>query len=272
MLRVAGCIWALLVAVAAQGAQSTGDAAPPSTAAAPRAMGYLPAGATPSSAALIPVPPATGSGAMARDEDVSRSALGMHGTPRWEMAAKDAVLAFPQLAETFACALGAQLSDEKTPRLMTMLRKTMIDSGRSTGEAKRKYQRARPFMVNSKPMCTPEREAPLRADGSYPSGHSAVGWALALVLSEVSPEQADAILARGRAFGQSRIVCNVHWQSDVLEGQMVASAVVARMHAEAAFRSDMEAARAELAALRAQTAQVQGQSCDVEAQTLQSWR
>lgn len=209
---------------------------------------------------------------MARDEDVSRSALMMHGTPRWDLAAKDAVIAFPQLAETFSCALGTQIGDEKTPRLMMLLRKTMIDAGRSTGEAKRKYQRARPFMVNDKPMCTPDRDAPLRADGSYPSGHSAIGWALALVLSEASPEQANALLARGRAFGQSRIVCNLHWQSDVLEGQMVAAAVVARMHAEAAFRSDMDAARAELAALRAQPAQAQGQSCDVEAQTLQSWR
>lgn len=209
---------------------------------------------------------------MARDEDVSRSALAMHGTARWELATKDAVLAFPQLAETFSCALGAQISDEKTPRLMTLLRKTMVDAGRSTGEAKRKYQRARPFMVNNKPMCTPDRDGPLRADGSYPSGHSAVGWGLALVLSEASPDQANAILARGRAFGQSRIVCNVHWQSDVLEGQMVASAVVARLHAEAAFRSDMDAARAELLALRSQPAQASGQSCDVEAQTLQSWR
>jgi acid phosphatase (class A) len=52
----------------------------------------------------------------------------------------------------------------------------------------------------------------------------------------------------------------------------VASAVVARMHAEAAFRADMDAARAELLALRAAPSQAQGQACDVEAQTLQSWR
>ena len=234
-------------------------------------MGYLPPGAAPSSALLVLPPPQAGSSAMARDEEVSRSALAMHGSPRWEIAAKDAVLTFPQLAATFACALNAQITDEKTPRLMTLLRKTMVDAGRSTGEAKRKFQRARPFMVNNKPMCTPDRDAALRADGSYPSGHSAVGWALALVLSEVSPEQTNAILARGRAFGQSRVVCNVHWQSDVLEGQMVASAVVARLHAEEAFRGDVDAARVELAALRSQP-QEANQSCSIEAQTLQSWR
>jgi acid phosphatase (class A) len=266
-------MWALLGFVVANGAENSGDESTsnPEVRPAPRAMGYLPAGATPSSAQLVPPPPAPGSAAMARDEDVSRTALAIHGTPRWDLATKDAVLAFPQIAETFSCALNAPISEEKTPRLMQLLRKTLVDAGRSTSEAKRKYQRVRPFMANNKPMCTPDRDAVLRADGSYPSGHSAIGWAFGLVLSEVAPEQANAILARGRAFGQSRIVCNVHWQSDVLEGQMVASAVVARMHAEPAFRNDIEAARAEVAALHAQP-QAPGQSCSVEAQTLQSWR
>jgi acid phosphatase (class A) len=208
---------------------------------------------------------------MARDEDVSRSALAMHGTPRWDLATQDAVLTFPNVANAFSCALNVQLSEETTPRLMGLLRRTLVDAGRSTSEAKKKYQRARPFMVNAKPMCTPQRDEVLRADGSYPSGHSAIGWAFGLVLSEVSPEQADAILARGRAFGQSRIVCNVHWQSDVLEGQMMASAVVARMHAEPAFRADAEAARAELAAVRAKP-ESQPRECGVESQALQSWR
>lgn len=273
MLRWAGSALALLSALSAWGAENTGASATanPMTPAVPRAMGYLPAGAMPSSAALVPPPPAPDSAAMARDEDVSRSALAMHGTPRWALAAQDAVLSFPQVAETFSCALNAQISDETTPKLMTLLRRTLIDAGRSTSEAKRKYQRARPFMVNNKPMCTPDRDQALRADGSYPSGHSAIGWAFGLVLSEVSPEQAEAIIARGRAFGQSRIVCNVHWQSDVLEGQMMASAVVARMHAEPAFRADVDAARAELTALRAKGA-APARTCSVESETLQSWR
>jgi acid phosphatase (class A) len=206
---------------------------------------------------------------MARDEEVNRQALQMHGTSRWELATQDAVLTFPTVAQTFSCALNAPVSEEKTPRLMTLLRRTLVDAGRSTREAKIKYQRTRPFMVNGKPMCTPGRDAALRADGSYPSGHAAIGWAFALVLSEVSPDQANQVLARGRAFGQSRVVCNVHWQSDVLEGQMVASAVVARMHAEPEFRTDVEAARTELAALRAQ-APTHARDCKIEAQALQA--
>lgn len=242
------------------------------TPATPSVAGYLPATAIPSSVALVPSPPEPGSAGMVRDEDVSKSALALHATPRWDLAKRDAVLSFPSIAETFSCALNAAISDARTPRLMGLLRRTLIDAGRSTSEAKKRYQRARPFMTNGKPMCTPERDAALRADGSYPSGHSAIGWAFALVLSEVSPDQANVLLARGRAFGQSRVVCNVHWQSDVQEGQMMAAATVARLHAETAFRSDLEAARAELAALRTQNdAAPSPQACGIESQALQGW-
>jgi acid phosphatase (class A) len=191
----------------------------------------------------------------------------LHGSPRWALASQDAVLTFPGVAETFACALDASISDERTPRLMTLLRRTLVDAGRSTSEAKERYQRARPFMVNGKPICTPQREDVLRANGSYPSGHSAIGYAFGLVLSEIAPDHAEALLARGRAFGQSRIVCNVHWPSDVAEGQLMGAAIVARLHADQEFRADLEAARAELEALRTRPAPPP-RDCKLEAQTL----
>ena len=88
-------------------------------------------------------------------------------------------------------------------------------------------------------------------DGSYPSGHTAVGWAWALILTEIAPDRADEILARGRAFGESRIVCNLHWHSDVVEGRFVGAAAVARLRSDPAFCAELEAARAEVEAVRA---------------------
>jgi acid phosphatase (class A) len=220
-----------------------------------------------SSAALVSTPPAIGSAAQARDQEANKQALALHGSPRWDLAAQDAALTFPAVAETFACALNASISEAGTPKLMMLLRRTLIDAGRSTSEAKKRYQRARPFMTNNKPLCTPHREDALRADGSYPSGHAAIGYAFGLVLSEIAPDRAEALVARGREFGHSRIVCNVHWPSDVIEGQMMGAAVVARLHAEPDFRADLEAARAELTALRARDAQAR--DCKLEAQALQ---
>ena len=94
-------------------------------------------------------------------------------------------------------------------------------------------------------------EASLRKDGSYPSGHAALGWAWGLVLTEVAPERANAVVQRARDFGQSRTVCGVHWQSDVDAGQLVASAVVAQLHGVADFNEQLALARKEVAAARA---------------------
>jgi len=213
--------------------------------------GYLPFDAAADSLAWLPPPPATGSAAAALDEDVSRKNLALRGSPRWALAASDADLSLPHAAGTFSCALGIPISEEETPHLYILLRRTFTDAIIATLKAKNHYRRTRPFAVNKAPACTPGKESKLKEDGSYPSGHSAVGWAWALILSELDPEHGDAVLARGRAFGESRLVCNVHWHSDVVEGRFMASAVVSRLHANPAFLADMKAAKAELAAVRA---------------------
>ncbi|MBW1812064.1 MAG: phosphatase PAP2 family protein, partial [Deltaproteobacteria bacterium] len=213
--------------------------------------GYLQPEALPNSLALIPSPPSEGSAALALDEEVSRKSLALRGTPRWELAIEDANLMFPQAAGTFSCALGVPITEQDTPHLYMLLRRTLADAGLSTYTAKNHYQRTRPFMVNKEPTCTPDEEEHLMKDGSTPSGHTATGWAWALILCEIAPEQTDAILARGRAFGESRVICNVHWHSDVIEGRFMGAAAVARLHADPVFRADLEAARAELAAVRA---------------------
>jgi acid phosphatase (class A) len=213
--------------------------------------GYLEQEALPDSLALIPPLPAEGSATLARDEAASRKGLALRGTQRWEMAARDAELMFPEAAEAFTCALDAPISEANTPHLYMLLRRTLADAGLSTSRAKHHYQRRRPFMVNNEPTCSPEWDDHLRKDGSYPSGHTAIGWAWALILAEIAPDRIDAILARGRAYGQSRVVCNVHWQSDVFEGRFMGAATVARLHTNPAFLADLAEAKKELAAVRA---------------------
>jgi acid phosphatase (class A) len=211
--------------------------------------GYLEGKEYPNSLALIPVPPAPGSAAFALDEDVAQRTFALRGTPRFALALSDFDLRFPHAAGTFSCALNAPVTEQDTPRLYMLLRRTMTDVGLSTYAAKNHYNRQRPFVLNKEPICAPENKAWLEKDGSYPSGHTAIGWAWALILTEISPEQADAILARGRAFGESRNVCNHHWYSDVDWARFMGAATVARLHANPAFRADLEAAKAELTAV-----------------------
>jgi acid phosphatase (class A) len=256
---------ALLVAAAGCGTQpeSKADLGPVPEFRPGYLIGYLTADTLPNSLALVPPPPQAGSAAFALDQAVSRHSLPLRGTARWTLAAEDADLKFPHAAGTFSCALHAPVTEQDTPHLYRLLRRSLADAGLSTYTAKNQYRRARPFTVNGQPICTPAEENFLRSDGSYPSGHNAVGWAWALILTEIAPDRTDAILARGRAFGQSRVVCNVHWESDTIEGRFMGSAAVARLHADPAFRVDLEAAKAELASVRARGLPPLG-DCDAE--------
>ena len=231
------------------------------------APGYLTQETVPDSLALLPPPPAEGSPALALDEEVHKSAAALRDTPRYRLAALDAELVFPKAADAFACTLGVPIDDQHTPRLYRLMQRILLDAGTATAGAKNKYMRSRPFMVHQEPSCKPEDEARLRTNGSYPSGHTTIGWAWALALAEVDPARHDAILARGRAYAESRLVCNVHWQSDIIEGRFLGAAVVSQEHAVAEFRADIEAARKEIAAARAKKL-APGRDCAAEAEAL----
>ena len=214
-------------------------------------VGYLPPKTLPNSLALLPPPPAAGSVAFALDEEYSRKSFALRYTPAWTLATSDADLMFPHAAGTFSCALNAPITEEDTPHLYMLLRRTLTDASLAIQTAKDHYKRARPFVVNQETICTPEEKAKPEPNKSYPSRHNAIGMAWALILTEISPEQTDAILARGRAFGVSRMICNVHWHSDTLQGRYMGAYTVASLHADPKFRADLEAAKTELEAVRA---------------------
>jgi acid phosphatase (class A) len=229
--------------------------------------GYLSEKECIDSLALLPPPPAADSAALALDRDVAQRTFAVRGTLRFELALSDYDMRFPHAAGIYSCALNVPITEQDTPKLYTLLRRVVSDAGHTTLAAKNHYMRQRPFVFNKQPICAPETRAQLENDGSYPSGHTTVGWAWALILAEISPDQADAILARGRAYGENRNVCNHHWYSDVEWGRVTAAATVARLHANSEFRADLEAVKAELDAVRAKgLAPVR--DCKVEAAAL----
>lgn len=142
---------------------------------------------------------------------------------------------------------GDNFTEARLPRTAKVFLDVLNGLSPPLGASKNAYNRHRPFIADaSVEQCdapTPE----LVASGSYPSGHSAGGWAWALVLAELVPSRADAILQRGHDFGDSRVICGFHFPSDIEAGRTVAAAVIARMHADPSFRRDLDAARSELA-------------------------
>lgn len=216
--------------------------------------GYLDRKQLPDSLALLPKPPANGSAEAAADLAVHRATRALRDTPRWALAAADDNLKFPKAAEVFSCALDLPISAEATPHLNMLLRRTLLDAGLSTYGAKDAYKRQRPFAALNEGTCAPGSEANLRNDGSYPSGHAALGWAWALVLTGIAPDRADALLQRGHAFGQSRVICGVHWQSDVDNGRVMGAAALARLQSDPSFSAQAALAKQEIADARAKGA------------------
>lgn len=266
------CTMGVLTALLVTGCATPASQAPPTSPAAVGEVrpgsgylkGYLARAEVPDSLALLPPPPEQGSAALAADVAAFRSLTALRDSPRGALAVHDANLKFPQAAQAFACALGVTVSEQATPHLNMLLRRTLADAGGATYKAKEKYQRQRPFVALKASSCTPAEEAQLAKDGSYPSGHSALGWAWALVLSEIAPERADALLQRGRAFGQSRGICGVHWRSDIEAGRLVGAAAVSRLHANPVFTAQLAAAKAELAQARASAAVPSPAACAAE--------
>jgi acid phosphatase (class A) len=161
------------------------------------------------------------------------------------------------------------VTEATTPRLYALLRRTVIDAGQSTYKAKEKYNRDRPFEITGDPICVPADEQLLRGNASYPSGHASLGYVWGEVFAELLPDRAATVRARAFEFGQSRVVCRVHRQSDVDSGRMVGKAVFERLHQEAEFVADMAAAKVEVKKARTHGLPA-GRDCRAEAAALQA--
>lgn len=227
------------------------------------APGYIPKESLPNSLDLLGPPPAATTAAFARDEEARTLTIPLRGSARAALARVDADLNFPQAAKNFSCAMGFDITEAQTPHLYQLMQRVLTDAGLSTYGVKNTYNRTRPFVVHNEGTCFPEQESLLRTDGSYPSGHTAAGWAWALILAEINPDRANRLFKRGLDFGQSRVICNAHWQSDVDAGRTMGAATVATLQNYAEFRADLKAAREEVLAAKAQQA-APGTNCAAE--------
>lgn len=86
-------------------------------------------------------------------------------------------------------------------------------------------------MYFNEPTLLPQFEEEHRTNGSYPSGHTVRGWAMALLLAEINPAAQDAILKYGYEWGQSRVIAGYHWQSDIEASKAIIAGCFARLHA-----------------------------------------
>jgi acid phosphatase (class A) len=165
---------------------------------------------------------------------------------RWRLAQADANASYSRFAEAF----GSEISADKSPLLVHLLTRAQADVSMAIGDAKRYYNRPRPYQrFQFDHVCgfatAPSPDALLKGGNSYPSGHAAFGWTAAQVLAAVAPDRAQTILARGREYEESRIVCAVHYPSDVVGGELLSAAVLGRINTQPEFKRDLSCAQQE---------------------------
>lgn len=212
----------------------------------------------PDGLAILSPPPAPGSARDRADKAAFLATRRLAGTPRWRLATDDVDSdAFTH----FACALDLQLDSRTAPALAHLLDRA--GTAAVVDPVKRHYHRARPYLRWRGPICQP-RTTHLAQNGDYPSGHAAGGWMESAILAELVPDRATQLLARGRAFGESRMICGAHSRSAVEAGWQAGAAALAALHGSPAFRADMEAARRELVVLRRSAPRADPARCAAE--------
>ena len=152
---------------------------------------YIPLNKMPNIINCLPAPPDSASEMF--KHDINRFYWGKeqrNNPARAAIARLDAIWGMQHTLDTFEEAFGLQISKEETPEIWEVVTRGVTTVTQIRKAPKKFYMRQRPFMYFHEHLLTDgveESDADLSKDGSYPSGHTATGWALAMILAELNP-------------------------------------------------------------------------------------
>lgn len=213
--------------------------------------GYLAAADMARLAQAVPSPPEPGSATDQADKAASARYAALEDSDRWLLATAHAELRPPLALQHFDCALGVRLGSAQTPTLDRIVARAFHDANAVAELVKARAARPRPVGDDPERRACQRLDAAARKSASYPSGSAAVGTVYAETLAALEPERAEAVRRIGREIGISRLICAMHYPSDVAAGEAVGRAVATEITATPSFAEDAVAARAELATARA---------------------
>ena len=142
----------------------------------------------------------------------------------------------------FETVLGPRFTAEALPFTASLSARVRKEESAAGSPLKKIYHRPRPYQVDSTlhPVC------PLNPEPtSYPSGHSLSGYLLAFTLVQLVPEKRQQIFDRADEYVHNRLICGVHYATDIEASHRIAYAIFGSMVASPDFQRDLAAAREE---------------------------
>jgi acid phosphatase (class A) len=142
----------------------------------------------------------------------------------------------------FADVMGPGFTPEKLPFATKFFKRVYADEDNCVQKAKIYFARPRPYIVDSNlsPMVFP------KPTPSYPSGHTAFAYVMAILLANMVPEKAVPIFDRAASFGYNRVVMGAHFPTDVEGGRIAGTVIDSVFFHEARFVTDFRKARTEV--------------------------
>lgn len=205
---------------------------------------------SPTAAKFLPLPPSTTDAGFYNDWMRYEWGKTIRDTERGKQAKEDAVHTLEYFSNIYSEPFGMPISKENTPEISLLLERVLATTYVCKDKAKKQFMRIRPFVQFNEPTPVPQDEEKLKTNSSYPSGHTTMGWGLALVLAEINPSRQDEILKRGFEYGESRVILGFHYQSDVDHARILTSALINRLHANEEFMLQLQKAKDEFLAKR----------------------
>jgi len=186
------------------------------------------------------LPPPPDAATTAREMDELRAIAARSTAEARAVAKKDAENETPTI---FNDAVGFDLAaSPQTFKLLSLVGEEEEDDAKG---AKAYFHRDRPYAAEpSIKTCTPVK--PGKAANSYPSGHATRAFSMGVVLASLMPAKSQEILARAAQYSERRLVCGVHYRSDIVAGQQFGTVLALKLMQHPGFQSQTEAARKEL--------------------------
>lgn len=186
----------------------------------------------------LPAPPADDS-AQTKAELKELLEIQATRTPEQEKAA---VADAEENVWRFADVMGPDFTAAKLPKTAALFDRVIATEGVVDDHAKKAFNRPRPYMLDEQihPLLKKSKS------GSWPSGHSTVGYLMATVLGDLVPEKRNALFARASVYAENRLVAGFHYRSDTVMSRTGAALIAQKMAEQPDFQAEFDAAKTEL--------------------------